>query len=302
MDIIMRIKAHKTIGKILSFPVLKIIIGIILINVGIFILESFVQLTLSALSITNDLIKSSSIFFIRIIALYYLYRLFIWIYEKRKPIEITFKKNIFKQIIWGSLIGLLCLSFIVGFNWLFGWISIESVNESPEILKGIYYTIFFVFLQDIVFFLILFRITEKYLGTYLTILITSIVFGFEHFIFPEYSFISGIFLFINIAFIFSALYLKSRTIWEIFGFHVVYNFIQNVVLGNFAIEGIQSVFKLHIEGPVFFTGDKSGFETSIFAVLYCVLIGGYFLIKENQNGMFLKPFWIKENKTSHNTL
>ena len=123
---------------------------------------------MSSLHIANDLIQSSSIFVIRILALYYLYRLFIWIYEKRKPKEMAFTKNTLKQIFVGSLTGILCLSFIVGINWLFGWISIETVNESPDIIKGIYYTLFFAFLQDIVFFMILFRITEKYMGTYLT--------------------------------------------------------------------------------------------------------------------------------------
>ncbi len=59
--------------------------------------------------------------------------------------------------------------------------------------------------------------------------------------------------------------------------------------------GLQSVFKLHIEGPLLLTGDKSGLESSIPAVIYCVLIGGYFLIKEKKKGMFLKPIWMKGN-------
>lgn len=286
-------KTQKITGKILGFPVLKIIIGIILMNVGLFILRSLTEVILSSFHITNDLIRSSIIFVIRMFGLYYLYRFFIWIYEKRRPEEIAFTKNTFKQILFGSCIGLFCIGFIVGINWLFGWVSIETVNESPAILRGITYTVFFALLQDFVFYMILFRITEKYLGTVLTIIIASLVFGFKHLLFPDYSFISGIFLFLNILFIFSALYLKSRTIWEIFGFHVTYNFIQYIVFGNFAIEGIQSVFKLHIEGPVLFTGNPSGFETSIFAVLYCVLIGGVLLIKEKKNGIFLKPFWIQ---------
>jgi membrane protease YdiL (CAAX protease family) len=289
-------KTLKIIGKILNFPVLKIIVGIILLNVGLFILQSLVQLILSSFHIINDLIQSSCIFIIRIIGLYYLYLLFIRIYEKRKPSEIAFKKCTLNQIFLGSLIGILCISFITGINCLFGWISIENVNESPDILRGIYDTVFFVLLQDFVFFLILFRITEKYLGTYLTILITGLIFGFNHLLFPEYTFINGIFLFINITFIFSALYLKSRTLWEIFGFHLAYNFIQSNVLGVNITSGIQSIFKLHVEGPVLLTGDISGLESSLPAVLYSILIGGYYLVKEKKQGKFLKPIWTKNNK------
>lgn len=292
----MKNKTLEITGKIFSFPVLKIIIGIVIINVGIFILRSLTQLLMSSLNITNDLIQSTGIFVIRILALYYLYRLFIWIYERRKPEEIAFTKNTLKQISVGSLAGILCLGFIVGINWLFGWVSIEAANESPDITEGIYYTLFFAFLQDIVFYMILFRITEKYLGTYLTVLVTAFIFGFNHIIFPEYSFISGVFLFLNIIFIFSAFYLRSRTIWEIFGFHVAYNFIQNIVFGNFAIEGIQSIFKLHIEGPVLFTGNESGFETSVLAVIFCISVGTYFLVREKKSGIFLNPFWIRAYK------
>jgi len=121
-------KTQKIIGKILGFPVLKIIIGIILMNVGLFTIRSLTQLILSSFHITNDLIRSSSIFVIRMFALYYLYRFFIWIYEKRKPEEIAFTKNTLKQIFFGSVIGLFCIGFIVGINGLFGWISIETVN------------------------------------------------------------------------------------------------------------------------------------------------------------------------------
>jgi len=46
---------------------------------------------------------------------------------------------------------------------------------------------------------------------------------------------------------------------------------------------------------VLLTGDKSGLESSVPAVLYCVLIGGYFLLKEKKQGKFIKPFWIKDN-------
>ena len=291
-------KKLKIIGTILGFPVLKIIIGIVSINVGIFLLRNLSQSVLSYLNITNDIIQLTIIFVIRIFALYYIYKFFIWIYEKRKPFEITFTKSTLKQIFFGAIIGLLCISLIVIINWVFGWITIERVNESPDILNGIYHTIFYSLLQDVVYYLILFRIVEKYLGTYITILLTATIFSFKHLLFPEYSFISGIFLFINITFIFSSLYIRSRTIWEIFGFHFTYNFIQSIIFGNFSIEGIQCVINLNMDGPVLFTGNPSGFETSIFCVLYCVVVGGYILYIGKKQTKFVKPFWIKQNNNA----
>jgi len=291
-------KTFKIIKGVFTFPVLKIIFGVALINVSAFITRSLIQLLLSSLDVTNDLILSSGKFIIGLLTLFYVYTFFVWIYEKRKPIEIQFGKNSLKQLLLGSLIGFSCIGSILSINFLFGWISIDNINGSPDIFKGIYFTIFFALLQDIVYYLILFRITEKYLGTYLTILLTSIIFGFKHLLWPEYDFISGIFLFINILFIFSALYIKSRTIWIIFGFHFIYNFIQTIVIANFPVENIKGIINLNINGPVILTGNPSGFETSIIAVIFCVLIGGYYLIEIRKHEKFLSPIWIKKNNNA----
>ena len=283
----------RIIRSVIFHPIFRIIAGIILLNVGLFILRNLVQLALSALRVENEILISSCVFVVRISGLILIYTLYVKIFEGRKPSEISIKKGTVKQIAYGSGIGTLCIGFIIGVSWLFGWVSIENVNESPDILEGIYYTVFFVLLQDFVYFLILFRITEKYLGTYLTILICGLIFGFKHCLFPNYTIISGIIIFLDVTFIFSALFLRSRSLWEIFGFHLVYNFIQNIILGNPSIAGIQSVLKLSISGPYIFTGNQSGFETSIISVIFCVGVGGYLLNVTKNHGLFMKPYWMK---------
>jgi membrane protease YdiL (CAAX protease family) len=221
-------------------------VGVVLINIGLFVLRTLVELGLTGLQVTDESIISTCVFVIRILGLLLIYTFYVRMYEKRKPSEIALTKTTFKQISFGALVGFLCISSIVGINWLFGWISVDHITESPEIIKGIYHTVFFVLLQDFVFFLILFRVAEKYLGTYLTILATGLVFGFKHLLFPNYTVISGIFIFIDVTFIFSALYLKSRSLWEIFGFHLVYNLIQNNIFGNPTNEGLPSIIQIHI--------------------------------------------------------
>lgn len=283
----------KIIRKVTFHLIFRIIAGIVLLNVGLFILRSLVELALSALAVENEMVIATCVFVVRIIGLILIYTLYVKIFEGRKPSEIALKKGTAKQITFGCVIGILCIGLVIGINWLFGWVSIENVNESPDILEGIYYTVFFVLLQDFVYFLILFRIAERYLGTYLTILICGLIFGFKHLLFPGYTVISGIIIFIDVTFIFSALFLRSRSLWEIFGFHLAYNFIQNIILGNPTVAGIQSVYELSVSGPSIFTGDPSGFETSIVAVLFCVGVGGYLLYATRKHGLFMKPYWTK---------
>jgi hypothetical protein len=279
--------------NVLKFPLIKIIIGIALINVGTFFVRSMIQLLLSASGLKSDLIASSVIFVTRISCVYYLYLLFVWIFEKRKAEEIKLSRLSVKQYGLGALIGFSCITFIIGINLLGGWITVNGMNQSPDILKGVYHTVFYALLQDIIFYLILFRITEKYLGTCLTILMTGLVFGFEHMLFPPYTFISAMFIFLDVTFIFSGLYLKSRTIWVMLGFHTFYNFIQYIVFGNYQIEGIRSILTMSIRGPIILTGNTAGFETSLIAVIFCVLVGGYYLAEARKRGEFINPGWRK---------
>ena len=284
----------RIVRPVMLSPISRIISGIVLLNVGLFIQRNLVQLALSALAVENEILISTFIFAIRILGLIFIYTLLVKAFEGRKPAEIAIKKATVKQLTRGAEIGILCIGFIFGMNWLSGWVSVENVNESPDILEGIYYTVFFVLLQDFVHFLILFRITEKYLGTYLTILICGLIFGFKHSLFPDYTFISGIIIFIDVTFIFSALFLWSRSLWEIFGFHLAYNITQNIILGNPSIAGIQSVLKLSVNGPAILAGDPSGFETSIIAVTFCIGVGGYLLNVTRNQGWIMKPYWIKK--------
>lgn len=286
---------YSVFKKVLNNPVFRIAVGIVLLNVGLFIIRNLVQLVLSSLNINNDIVTSTCIFVFRIIGLVGIYSLYVWMYERRKPVEMAFSQSTANKVIFGSIIGFLCIGSVIGFNYLFGWISIENLNRSPDILNGVYYTIFFVLLQDITYFLIIFRITERYLGTYITIVLTGLIFGFKHLLFPNYLVISGIFIFIDATFIFSALYLRSRSIWEIFGFHLVYNFTQNIIFGNPVMEEMQSVFDISTEGPVIFTGDQSGFETSIIAVIFCVAVGLCYLNKIRKKELFLYPYWKKHH-------
>ncbi|MEJ2627226.1 MAG: CPBP family intramembrane metalloprotease [bacterium] len=157
----------------------------------------------------------------------------------------------------------------------------------------IYFNFFFALLQDIVYFLIIYKISEKYIGTYLSAIIAGLIFGLKHLLFPEYTIYSGIMVFLCAVILFPALFLKSRNVWIIFGFHFFWNYIQNSILGISKPEGLTSVLELDINGPTIFTGDASGFEPSIITCFIAMLIGLYFLNNAKREGKIVKPIWMK---------
>jgi membrane protease YdiL (CAAX protease family) len=274
--------------KILIHPIFRIIAGVLLLNVGLFILRNLSEALLSAIGIEERLVAASVIFLIRISGLAGLYWLFVHLYEKRKPLEIFFTWSSAAEFGIGALIGIICLGSVVGINMLAGWVTLAGIHADPDLLEGFYDVTFFVLLQDFVFFMILFRIAEPHLGTWATIILTGLIFGFKHLLFPGYTFISGVFIFLESTFIFSALFLRSRALWGIFGFHLLYNLAQMVLFGHPVSEGLQSILDTRVDGPLLFTGNPSGFESSVITGICCIAAGAILLTGTYRKGGFIE--------------
>ncbi len=277
--------------KIINFPVLQIIIGVALVNVLTFILESLAQLTLSTLNVNNNFITSSLIFVVRMLSVYFIYLYFVKIFEKRKADEISLDKKTMKDFAIGCIIGLSLISVTFSLLYLLGYCSIDGINNSADLFQSFQFAFFFAFLQDIVYFAIIFRIAERHLGTVFSIFIAGIIFGFKHLLFPGYSLWGAIAITIEGAILFSALYIKTRKIWMIFGFHFMYNFIQNGIL--LKIQDMDSLLKTKVSGSEIFAGSQNGLESSIIAIILSVCIGTYFMKKAKKEGKFILPFWKK---------
>ena len=213
-------------------------------------------------------------------------------YEKRKPEEIKLHRNALKQYLFGSAIGLSVILVLI-INMIFGWVTFESVNANVNIYDGIYFNFFFAALQDIVYYLIIFRISEQYLGSYIAAIISGIIFGFKHLLFPDYSFFCGLMIFFDAFILFPSLYIRSRNIWTVLGFHFTWNFIQTTILGISKIPDQNSVFNLNVDGPILFAGDTTGFEPSIFTFIIAISIGLYLFFEIKKQNKIIKPFWAK---------
>jgi len=278
--------------KIINFPVLQIIIAVVLVNVSTFILESLAKLTLSTLNVNNNFITSSLIFVVRMLSVYFIYLYFVKIFEKRKADEISLDKKTMKDFSIGCIIGISLISVTFSLLYLLGYCSIKGINNSPDLFQSFLFAFFFAFLQDIVYFAIIFRIAERHLGTVIAIAIAGIIFGFTHLLFPDYSLWGAIAITIVGAILFSALYIRTRKIWMIFGFHFMYNFIQNGFL--LKIQDMESLLKIRVTGSEIIAGSQNGLESSIIAIILSICIGMYFMKKAKNEGKFILPFWKKK--------
>jgi len=284
--------------KILCFPLSEIIIGIILVNVSTFILRSIAQLILSSLSVEDNIISAIVIFVVRLLTVYFAYIFFVRIFEKRKADEISINPAALKELSLGGLLGLGMIAVVIGLMWCLGNLTVNAINTNATLLQSFIYHFFFAFLQDVVYFAIIFRIIEKSWGSWIAIIIAAIIFGFKHLLFPGYTLWSVIAQTFEAGILFSALFILSRRIWLIFGFHLVWNFIQYGLIQGFDAEGLTPLFRAEFLGSKLITGMPVGLEASLITFILGTILGLYLLIKTYQKGNFILPFWKKVARTN----
>lgn len=286
--------------RILNFPLIKIVIGIILVNVSTFLLRSIAQLVMSLLSINNETIITVVIFLVRIFTVYFAYIFFIKILEKRKVYELSFDVSAIKEVSFGGLIGLISITTVMGIMWLLGNYTIYEINHSATLFESFLYNFFFAFLQDVVYFLIIFRITEKSLGSWIAIGLASIIFGFKHLLFPGYTVWSAIAQAFEAGILFSVFFILTRRIWLLFGFHFIWNFIENGFILGFKPEGLIELLKSEFSGSHLITGMPVGPEASILTFAIGTGLGLFFSFHAYKRNKLILPFWKDRNWIASN--
>ena len=283
--------------RILRFPLIQIFIAIILVNIPTFILRSLTQFILSSLSIDNITISAFMIFCVRLLTVYFAYYFFVKFFEKRKANEISISFTSVKELSTGILFGFLSISIIMTLIWITGNFKIIGINNNVSLFQSFLYNFFFAFLQDIVYFAIIFRIIENRWGSWSAIVIASIIFGFKHLLFPGYTLWSVIAQSFEAGILFSTLFIFTRRIWIIFGFHFAWNFIQYGLFLGIESEKLRALFQSEFSGSNLITGMPVGPEASVFTFCILTSIGIYLLIKAYRKNKFIPPNWKRRERT-----
>lgn len=284
-------KPHRLTGKIIQFPLVRILV------VPLFLLP---YLLLRNNFLADFVASSSEVFhFFLVIAdaavtlgvLFLLYRMYARWIEKREAVEISGQKGLAE---WGT--GMLISSGIVGFMVLLmvllGYYRVES-KGSPEILIEAF--VFFgmgAFLQVLAFRLVLYRLAEELLGSWLAFVLTAIVFGIFHIGNPEAGVWSTVTLIAGDIMFFAA-FLYTRRIWLVWGIHWGWNFFQDGVFGmpNSGVGELPSWIRPVIRGPDWITGGSFGIETSFIALFLSLLVGLVVLKMAMDKKQVVSPAW-----------
>jgi membrane protease YdiL (CAAX protease family) len=222
-----------------------------------------------------------------------------WIYvgfarfvERREPSDLALDPGL-RELGLGLLVGSGLYTASVLILMLLGVIRIEGTNPVSFMAPAISMAISAGFLEELLFRGALFRIVECWLGSWASVVISSVVFGFVHLMNPAATLTGAIFISIEAGLLLAAAYMLTRRLWLGIGFHISWNYTQSAVFSGIVSGGVAEpgLFKTVVNGPELLTGGSFGLEASLIPCLLCTATGVVLALRSVRRGHVVLPFW-----------
>ncbi len=139
---------------------------------------------------------------------------------------------------------------------------------------------------------VLFRIVEDGLGTWWSVLISAMIFGFLHIWNPNATVFSSLSIAMTAGVVLALFYVLTRKLWVPIGIHIAWNFTLGGIYGA-AVSGgdTQGLIQAEIDGPELLTGGEFGPEASLVTVIFFLIVGVFLAWKVIKKGAIVKPAW-----------
>ena len=192
----------------------------------------------------------------------------------------------------GAGLGAAYLCASVGILALLDGYRIIGLEFAGQALAGGLLLQFFVgVFEETLFRGILFRFLEEGFGSWIALTMTALFFGFSHLSNPNATLWSATAIALEAGVSFGAVYMATRSLWVVMGFHTAWNFLQGAVFGV-AVSGngvpTDSLFKPFIQGNQWLTGGAFGIEASVISVVLGLGLGISFLVRAVHQKRFMR--------------
>jgi membrane protease YdiL (CAAX protease family) len=140
---------------------------------------------------------------------------------------------------------------------------------------------------------VIFRLTQEWFGTWLAVVISSLIFGFVHWDSAGATLQGLVSISLWAGLLLCATYVLTGRLWLGIGLHSAWNYTQGSVYsgsvsGNEAPDGF---FMSTLQGSGWLTGGSFGMEASLVAFLVCGTAGVLMMAKAARRGLIVPPPW-----------
>ncbi len=286
-----RILPESTFGKVIQFPLVRMLLAILLLTI---LLQGFQFLFNTLLPDFEEpystLIGYGKYILIAIIC-FWVYKLYVFLFEKRPVSELSFSGS-FPETITGIVVGGAMISISVLVLIIPGYYKIEGFNSLATLSDGLFLFATGAFFEEVLFRLIIFKLVEEFAGSWISVLVSALLFGFAHIFNDNATLWSATAIAFEAGVLLAVAFMLTRRIWFVFGIHLGWNFMQASVFGittsGNAFDGLISP---DISGPYWLTGGAFGVEASVITVAIG-LIAAFILLKMvMKDGQIVFPSW-----------
>ena len=276
--------------KVINFPLTRIVLGLIVCFISFILAQQLAGKILDLTTINKNyrnLIKG--VFSSSAVISTYIY--YFGKFEKRNIKEFSVK-GITKSIIIGILIGAVLQSLTMLVIVLNGGFEIVSVNAVSNMITPFAIAFSVAIFEEILIRGIIFRIMEEKLGSYISLLISAMIFGALHLANPNSTIISALCVGVEAGVLLGVAFIYTRNLWFPIAIHFAWNFVQSGIFGAITSgnEKSSSLLTTKITGLPMITGGEFGPEGTIQAIAFCFLAS--FILLQLCKNRIIKPFWV----------
>lgn len=216
------------------------------------------------------------------------YYTFVRVVERRSAPEL-FSPGSTRELLVGLIFGAALMSSVVWTLYIAGAYSANGFNRPAVAIPALVAAVMAGVTEELLIRAAVFRIIERWLGSWLALGLTASLFGAMHIPNPNATSFSTLSVAVGGGVMLCAAYMATRRIWFAVGTHIAWNFFQGGVFGV-ATSGVvvEGLLKGSLHGPTYLTGGEFGPESSIVALIVFALAALSLLTYAWRKGQFLR--------------
>jgi len=280
-------------ARFLRFPLVRIILGLILIVISTGLVQlGFVFFQRAVPSARYFLSASQLPVIIAAAAALATYYWFVrWI--ERRPVTELSRNGSIPELFIGAILGITLFATTVLILWICGTYRFTGFGPWQPLIRSLVVASGGAVIEEILFRGIIFRITEESLGSTIAVIISAVLFGAIHFLNPNSGILPAIAIALEAGVFLAAAYTVTRRLWFVFGAHFGWNFTEGGIFG-LSVSGHQAhggLLQGTVDGAVLLSGGSFGVEASLVAILICLSAAVLLFVYAHRRRRFIQPFW-----------
>lgn len=218
------------------------------------------------------------------------YALLCRLLERRRIVELS-RRTALPETAKGLATGFLLITAAVAVMALGGGYRITAFAPTADLFWIFLYCLLTAAAEECVFRGVIYRITERSLGTAAATAVSAMLFGGAHILNPNASLWTSVAIAVEAGVLFGAVYAHCGNLWLPIGIHWAWNFTEGRIWGLPVSGSVKRITLFHAEtsGPELLTGGMFGPEASLTVVILCSLLSAYLIYDLRRTGRWM-PF------------